>query len=216
MNEETAKRIMGKSFVGPGELRQIQSQFDLPDPVSFGPIPSIPFDESTLEQARDEYLLMLGMPQNGKGESLTIVTMRSMFGWDSGKAEPCFYNQDWYLNERFARETTLEFRWYLCRKSIDESSKGKNPGAVEQSLEQRQRFPLAVLTAFAFFVTYFLTGGKEILWKHEFVWCADKDATGDRIYAGRYEDPHHINTNGFNIHRHLSIKPWYGLAPQIV
>ena len=216
MDETTAKHIMGQNFIGSVELRQIQSQSGLPDPLSFGPAPSIPFDQSLLEQVRGEYLLILGMPQNEKGEPLTIVTMRSMFGWDPEKAEPCFYNQDWYLQERFARETTLEFRWYLLRKSIDESSKGKNPETIEQSLEQRQRFPLAVLTAFAFFAASFVTERKEILWKNEFVWCADKDAAGDRIYAGRYEDPHHINKNGFNVHRHLSIKPWYGTALQIV
>ena len=55
-----------------------------------------------------------------------------------------------------------------------------------------------------------------MLWRHDFIWCDDSDHNGDRIYTGRYIDPNGINKNGFNIHRHLSIRPCYGAAPVII
>ena len=48
------------------------------------------------------------------------------------------------------------------------------------------------------------------LWNYDYVWCKDRDNTGDQIYVGRYTDPDGINADGFEIHRHLSIKKSYG------
>jgi len=63
-------------------------------------------------------------------------------------------------------------------------------------------------------VYYFHTQGG-LLWKSDFIWCSDKDKNGDQIYVGRYRDPLGVNKNGFNIHRHLKIRNYYGLAPVI-
>lgn len=206
------KKIMGKNFIGPEELKKISSKFRF---KFKNPIPKIPFNLDYLKKISKDYILILGIPKDKKGQKLTINRMREIFGTDPAKSEPCFYNQDWYLKEKFAKDTTLDFNWYLIKKRVDEKSRGKNPELLFKALKSKENFPSAILTAFTFFAYYLLNKG-EILWKNDFIWCSDKDSNGDRIYTGRYLDPKKINKNGFNIHRYLSIRPCYGIAPQII
>ena len=215
MNEKEAKEIMGQNFIGSEELSTIQMQLHISDPSDFGTVPAILFDSKLLKAIHEEYLLILGIPYDQDKEKLTINRMRSLYGWNPEEAEPCFYNQDWYLKEQFASDTTLDLKWYLIQKSLNEETRGQAPEDIRKKLGEKEQFPPAILTAFAFFAYYFLTEGKEILWKHDFIWCSDADSNGDRIYTGRYEDSNHINKNGFNVHRHLSLKPSYGSAVQI-
>ena len=211
-----ARKIMGKNFIGPEELKKIASQLKIPDPYKVrGLIPKIPFDLNYLKRIYKDYILILGMPKAKDGEKLTINKLRLLFGWNPKKSEPCFYNQDWYLKEKFASKTHLNFRWYLIRKNIIRGTRGKDPMTIEKNFKTKQKFPPAVLTAFAFFAYYFHSKGKR-LWQYDFIWCADKDRNGDRIYTGCYIDPKKINKNGFNIHRHLSIRSCYGSVPQIL
>lgn len=212
MEWQDAKKIMGKNFIGPDELSLIASEF-IGAPTSV--IPKIHYDAKVLQKAAKDHLLILGVTKTKDGKPLTINNMRDYFGFDPEKSEPCFYNQDWYLKEKFAHTTTLKNRWYLIRKNVIKETRGVRPDAIEGKLKKNEQFPSAVLTAFAFFSYYFLHDGA-LLWKHDFIWCSDKDKNGDRIYTGRYSDPKKINKNGFNIHRHLSIRPAYGAVTQLL
>ena len=78
----------------------------------------------------------------------------------------------------------------------------------------KEKFPSAILTSFVFFSYYLLS--RELLWKNDFTWCSDLDNNGDQIYTGRYIDPKGINKNGFNIHRHLSIRSYHGATTEIL
>lgn len=215
MDFKKAKKIMGKNFIGPEELKKISSRLNIIDPAKIKKIPDIPFKSSDLNKMKRDCILILGMPKNKKGEKLTINNMRAFFGWDPRKKEPCFYNQDWYLKEKFANNKTLDLKWYLIKKNVNKNSRGKNPDQINKLLKSNEDFPSAILCAFTFFAYYFKNRG-EMLWKHNFIWCSDKDKNGDRIYVGRYIDQKKINKDGFNVHRHLSIKPCYGLAPRII
>jgi len=206
---------MGKNFIGPQELKKIASRLKIADPLkSSKPIPKIFHTIDYLKRIHQDYILILGIPKDRTGKKLTINRLRSIFGWNPKKSEPCFYNQDWYLKEKFASEKTLDFRWYLIRKTVKEPSRGKKPEDILKTLKKQEKFPSTILTAFVFFTYYLLTEG-EILWRHDFIWCSDKNSDGDRIYTGRYLDPKGINKNGFNIHRHLTIRSCYGFIPQI-
>ncbi len=205
-----AKNIMGRRIIGPEELHAIGANLGIAPPSGVPPL--IPWSRDELKKRSRDSLLILGVPYGKNGKKLTLITLRSHFGCDPKKKEPCFYHQDWYLNEKFARETVLEPRWYILRTSVEESSRGKSPDDIVVSLRERDNLPPAVLTAFAFFAHYFLTKG-ELLWKNDFVWCADTDSNDDRIYTGRYCDPQGVNKDGFNIHRQLSIRSCYGVAP---
>lgn len=211
MHIQEAKKIMGINVIGPEELARISAQFQLPKLLE---TPEVPFDSHVLEKNKHTHILVLGVARDAAGHPLTINRLRDMFGVDPAKNEPCMYNQDWYTKETFASETTLIDKWYLVAKNVLERTRAVVPLEIEKGFESGEKFPSAILTAFTFFTHYFLTG--EILWKHDFVWCEDVDANNDRIYTGRYVDPKGINKNGFNIHRHLSLKQNYASAPEIV
>jgi len=190
-----------ENIIGPEDLKKMGKFFPvtIPDPV-----PLMPFAPDK------DYIIVLGCSKTANGDNLTLNKMRSMFGINPEKSEPCFYNQDWYFNERFAREKTLRDKWYMIRKNYKKGSAGKDPKKVV--LDENEALPSAVLTAFVFFAYWFTTGGIA-LWETEFLWCLDNDSNRDQIYTGRYRDPIRMNKNGFNIHRHLSIKPNYGIIP---
>lgn len=208
-----AKKIFKKNFIGPEELGSISRQLRIAKPSSRDlPLPPLTLPEA--EKIGKDYLLLWGISRHRDGRPLTIISLRSIFGSNPARREPCFYNQDWYLQEDFAARTVLKPQWYLLRKSVTPKSRGQNPESINGILRPGENFPPAILSAFAFFSYYLLTGG-EILWPHDFIWCADKDSHNDRIYAGRYLDRKKKSKNGFNIHRHLSIRSCYGLASTI-
>ncbi len=201
---------MGRNFIGPEELSKISSFLNIQNHIPASLIPAIPFDENQLRKIKNDYILILGAEADKSGRKLTINSMRLLFGIDPAKAEPCFYNQDWYIKERFT-EKSLAREWYLVGKKVIPGSRGLAPEKIK--LKNKEKLPSAVLTAFTFFSCYFLN--KEMLWKNDFIWCADKDYNGDRIYTGRYIDPNGINKNGFNIHRYLNIRSAFGAVSEI-
>lgn len=195
-----AKEILGANFIGPIELANIADKMGIEMPSK---IPVIPFNPDELKNKRKDYILILGASQMKNGEPLTLRTLRDHFGINPDISEPCFYNQDWYLKEKFF-EKSIESKWFLIRKNVVEESRGKNPDEIKNQYS----FPSAILCAYSFFVYWYYA--KEYLWKHDFVWCKDIDHNGDKIYAGKYIDIDGVNKNGFSIHRHLSIRSFYG------
>ena len=210
MNWQEAKKIMGKNFIGPDELTSVARALGIAQVKN---VPVVPYDAKTLKKVAKDYLLILGVAKMHDGKPLTLNTMCEFYGVDPIMKEPCFYNQDWYLKEKFANATTLKTGWYLLRKHVPKETRAIHPDILEAKLKKDEKFPSAILTAFTFFAYYFLNN-KAMLWKHDFIWCSDKDKNGDRIYTGRYEDPKKINKNGFNIHRHLAIRSIYGAVTQ--
>jgi hypothetical protein len=200
MTTTDAKRIFGESFIGPAELASMQR------PLSFGTIdaPEILFDDAVLTAVRDSHILIFTPRSDADGNKITLNYLRDIFGTDPEEHEPCMYNQDWYLKEDFAAKTTLDGTWHLIRKDVLETVRAKRPEEIEHSLDAGESFPTAVSCAFAFFAYWQVSGGKR-LWDND-----------DRIYVGRYEDSTGINKNGFNIHRHLALRPSYSAAPEII
>ena len=155
-------------------------------------------------------VLILGVKKFKNGKKLTLDNMCVQFGMDP-KKEPCFYSQDWYVKEVFAAKRNLKLQWCLVSKGVQSSTRGREPARIKKSIKDGQSFPSAVLAAYTFFAYYFHTKG-ELLWKHDFIWCSDRDGNGDHIYVGRYYDPKGLSKKGFNVHRHLRIRSNYGLA----
>lgn len=182
----------------------------LPVPFMFKDIqvPEVPFTPQTLEERKETHLLIY----TPAASTITINWFREQFGTDPGK-ELCMYNQDWYLKENFASTDTLDGRWHLIPKMVREDLRAKRPDEIESHLSG-EVFPKAITLTFTFFAWHLLYG--ETLWKHDFLWCSDRDHNGDRIYVGRYVDPTGVNKNGFNIHRHLSLRSAYSAAPEII
>jgi hypothetical protein len=210
MTEQEAKKIMGKNFIGSLEINSIASDLDF-EKIDEKNIPLIPFSERALNENEDS-ILILGVSKHKDGSPLTLNSLRSLFGLDPEKKEPCFYNQDWYLKQSFANQP-LEYKWYLIKKNIEEKTRAEEPEKIISELSKDESLPKAVTTAYVFFANYILN--KEILWEGDFIWCFDFDDNGDRIYTGRYTDPTGKNKKGFNIHRHLRIRPCYGAVLEI-
>ena len=197
-----AKEIFGPDFIGPEELSSLADDIGLSVPAE---IPPLPFNPEHIRGKSRDYLLILGISKWADGSPIDIISLRNRFGTDPKIAEPCFYNQDWYLAESFANRE-LESKWFLVRKSVLADSRAVAP----EILSEKYTFPSAVLSTFTFFVYWHLRA--KILWPDDFIWCADFDYNGDRIYVGRYNDISEIGKKGFNIHRHLSIRSNYGCA----
>jgi len=202
---ERAKDIMGKNFIGLTELISIKDKMGIyiSDKI-IKSVPKLTLPLDFLEKYINDYILILAIPFYKNGSKLTVVKMKEHFSCDPEKLEPCFYNQDWYLKEKFANEETLKSKWYLVKKDVFEVYRGIDPKTFPFKENKLFKLPTAILCAYTFFANYFISNG-EILWKNDFVWCSDSDSNNDQIYIGRYIDPKKINKNGFNIHRHLSI-----------
>lgn len=190
---------MTDSMIGKEELRGAKGINLATD----GLLPEIKFSPIDLEEKKEHYYLILGIDKFADGSDVTIRNMIELFGKDPFLREPCFYNQDWYDNERFI-DIPMKREWFLIRKQVYEDSRSRQP----QVLKERYRFPSAIVCAYSFFVAWLSLGVK--LWYHDYVWCSDEDHNGDRIYVGKYHDVEGINKNGFSIHRHLSLRDCYG------
>ena len=211
-----ARELFGSAFLGPYELQAIATKIGVAPPGLGGtPVPLIPFAEARLAALAPTHLLILGSTLSPVGEPLTINLMRRFWGVDPEERQPCFYNQDWYLNEGFAQRAGLENRWYILRRDVPDETRGRDPDELMLEFAVDERHPTALLASYAFFA-YSVHSGGERLWRHSFIWCSDTDHNGDRIYVGRYEDPDRVNRDGFNIHRHLRIRRAYGAATEIV
>ena len=203
---ENAKKIMGKNFIGLEELKSIRGKMGIKIPVEMkSHLPFIEFSEEILEKHKNDCILILGIPFFKDGTLLTITKMRSHFGIDPEKSEPCFYNQDWYENESFVNKNSFHMGWYLIKKKVYEEFRGKSISEIR--FLSQILLPEAVLCCYVFFCSYLINN--ELLWKNDFVWCSDVDANNDSIYVGNYIKSNSINKNGFEIHRYLTIRDNY-------
>jgi len=193
-----ARKIMGVNFIGVDELKSISNYL----PVCLDVVPEIQYSFEELNTKKNDYILILGASVFCDSQQINLINLRRIFGVDPSVSEPCFYNQDWYLNEDFVCKS-LENRWYLIKKTVFEESRAVAP----TELEKMYSFPSAILCAYTFFCYWFLNN--EILWKYDFVWCNDIDHNADRIYVGKYCDIDGVNKNGFSIHRHLALRSSY-------
>lgn len=193
-----AKEIMKSNFIGPDELNKIDEvlNFDVSKDV-----PDIPFSEEDLHAKCETHLLILCVDKFKDDMPVNIINMKHRLEKVSG---PKFYNQDWYLKEKFI-EKSLQMNWKLIRKALVDESRGLIPDVIGQNYKLHS----AVELVYAFFVNYLVNDGEK-LWDHDYVWCSDFDDKGDQIYVGRYTDASGLNADGFEIHRHLRIKDNYG------
>ena len=116
---EQAKILLGNNFIGLDELRPLFTRMGgLYDGIE---IPEIGYSWFELQQHSNDHILILGLSELDNIK-LSIQTFRDCFGIDPNVSEPCFYNQDWYLKEKFL-DNTLKNGWYLLKKTVLENSR---------------------------------------------------------------------------------------------
>jgi hypothetical protein len=207
--EADAEILFGHHFIGTRQLEAVSSHL----PVRAAAAEPLPWSDALLETHAATHILLRCPGRFADGTPITINSLRQRYGMDPSASEPCFYNQDWYIKDPFASLPLVE-SWRLIRIAVLEEARAQLPDRIEASLAPREAFPAAVTCAFAFFAYWFHSRG-EVLWRNDFIWCQDRDHQGDRIYVGRYEDPAGFSKKGFNIHRHLALRPVYSAAPEI-
>ena len=204
MNFVEAKYLFANNFIGVDELKGFVQR--LGGNIDWDAIDMpIPFpDIELVEAAKDGFLLVL-VPPCGDEFLFSIRTFRDTFGTNPDCGEPCFYNQDWYLNEDFI-DFAIEPNWYLLQKNPLDDTRAVIPDIILASRDN-MNFPSAILCTYTFFAYRFAYGVN--LWETDFVWCSDLDHNGDRIYVGKYHDVDGVNKDGFSIHRHLKLRQCY-------
>jgi hypothetical protein len=204
-----ACKIMGKNIIGPNELEKVNKIELLLNSKFFSSetVKNVPFSSDLLFKNKDSHLLVLIIPEYHNSVKLKFEHFRDHFGSDPDLKEPCFYNQDWYVNEEFYKSSTLELKWVLVQKRISEKTRGLDPIKFR---DENVSLMSALTSTYIFFINYILK--KEVLWENDYIWCSDMDSNNDQIYVGRYFDSKKINKNGFSIHRHLKIKNNYGVS----
>lgn len=193
-----AKEIMKNNFIGQDELNKIGDVLNMNIPKV---VPEIPFSEEDLLSKSDTHVLILCVNKFTDETPVNIINIKKRV---EKVASPKFYNQDWYLKEKFI-EKSLTIKWKLVRKELVDESRGLNPDGIRQNYNLHS----AVELVYVFFVNYLVNNGEK-LWNNDYVWCSDFDDKGDQIYVGRYTDASGLNADGFEIHRHLRIKENYG------
>ena len=197
-----AKSLFKENFIGPEDIINTRkyTNFEIANDV-----PIIPFKMSELIDKSQDYILIWGGGVTIKNNLITLLALRENFGINSFMKSPAFYNQDWYLNEKFAKNN-IDNNWYLIKKNVIEDTRG----VIPENYNTKIMLPTASLCAYVFFLKWFTNG--EVLWKHDYIWCSDVDSNGDSIYVGRYNDINNLNKDGFSIHRHLTINKNYGIV----
>lgn len=201
METSTAKEILKSNFIGTEELSRIRCAFSVFIPQE---VPMIPFTEKDLLSVKDTHLLLLCSSKFADGTDVTIQSIKEKI-YSLGD-RPHFYNQDWYLKEKFITKP-LETKWLLVSKNVLDESRAM----PAEKIVSRYHLHSAVELTYAFFTNFFVNGGEK-LWNNDYVWCSDVDDKGDQIYVGRYTDTSGLNADGFEIHRHLKIKNNYGVV----
>lgn len=199
----TAKEVFKKDFIGYDEILQISKTSKLIPREDEMPI--IPYtEEELITFEKNDYFLLLGVSYSNVNTPVTLKLMRSLWGINPQASEPCFYNQDWYLNENFFSDQMVLRKWYLFKKNVIPESRGK----LILDLPSTTHNPYACECAYAFFMYYFYNN--KAIWPYDYIWCLDRDTNSDQVYVGRYFDKNGINSNGFSIHRFLTINNSYG------
>lgn len=200
MTEEKAQQLLGKNFIGIEKLKKINNSFSVFIPDG---IPDIPFDELELMKKKGTHILLLCVFKFSDGKDITIREIRKKIALCN--SNPCFYNQDWYLNEQFINKQ-LDLKWLFVSKTLLDESRAMPIDTVVA----KYKLHSAVELTYAFFINYFVNNGEK-LWNNDYVWCSDVDDKGDQVYIGRYTDASGLNADGLEIHRHLRIKENYGV-----
>ena len=164
-----AREIMGKNFFGTEEAIQ---HFGInPSQRQLAMLSEVPFSESVLEQCKDTHILVAPFP-------ISILEIRKKV--DS----KLFYGQNWYNNQKFAKEHG-ELGWQLIRKTPVENSFSKNWKEQLALLLKEDEVPTAQQVTYTVIGHYLNTG--ERLFEQIYVRTSSLDSDGFRVDLGHFD-----------------------------
>lgn len=152
-------------------------------------IPEFPWDEDDLtsfcqlcgKTIKDCHFAFLGLDQFN-GDLLTILKLQELY---PAISTPTRFGASLYApRERFAIETTMNFRWYLLHANIIPKSEKKTYEEQKAMLPAIYEVPSAVTEVAKNILILRKTGGYN---SSRYARCVDIASNGDRVHVGHFE-----------------------------
>jgi len=152
IHQKLAREIMGKNIWLPEDWVSFYgwrpSQEQLLEAAEF------PWGEDTLnftcplcgKVVKDCHFTFLGLDRIN-GEPLTILKWQELYPATGQPKFALYAPSAWYSKQKFAKETTMDFRWYLLHQSIVPRSEGKTHNEQKAMLPPEYEMPSAIVEA---------------------------------------------------------------------
>jgi len=191
-----AKEIIGKNFFGVEDWSAFYgvkfSEEQISEAAEF------PWGEDILNSTcpfcrnvvKHCHFAFLGL-ESINGEPLTIMKLQKLH---PATGQPRFNVDAWYSKEEFAREATMDFRWYLIHKSMIPKSRNKTYDDQEAILTTDYEVPSAVTEVTKDLLVFRKTG----TFVNSTRWARCKCVTSDggRVVVGFF-GKHGLTINSF-------------------
>ncbi|MBI1999093.1 MAG: hypothetical protein HYS74_00360 [Parcubacteria group bacterium] len=187
IHQKLARTVMGKNFFGVEDWSVLYgvnfSQKQLRQVAEF------PWGEDILNSTcplcgkvvKDCHFAFVGLDRiNGK--PLTILKLEELH---PTTGQPKFYSyapDAWYSKEKFARKTTMSFRWYLLHQNIVPKSEDKTYDGQRAMLTADYEVPSAVTEVTKDLLVFRKTGN--FVNQSRYARCECVTSGGDRVDAG--------------------------------
>lgn len=199
IHQKLARAVMGKNFFGVEDWSALYevnfTQKQLRQVAEF------PWGEDILnstcplcaKQVKDCHFAFVGLDRvNGK--PLTILKWQE---FHTATGQPKFYSYAtsvWYSEQKFAKERTCSFRWYLLHQNIVPKSESKTYDEQKAMLTADYEVPSAVAEATKDLLVFKKTSN--FVNSSRYARCEDVTSDGDRVSVG-YFDESGLVVNGY-------------------
>lgn len=190
IHQKLARAVMGKNFFGVEDWSALYgvnfSQKQLRQVAEF------PWGEDILNSTcplcgkvvKDCHFVFVGLDRiNGK--PLTILKLQELH---PATGQPKFYSyapSAWYSEQKFAKETTMDFRWYLLHQNIVPKSKDKTYGDQKAMLTADYEVPSAITEVTKDLLVFRKTGN--FVNQSRYARCECVASDGGRVDAGYFD-----------------------------
>jgi hypothetical protein len=191
IHQKVARKVMGKNFFGVEDWSTFcgvnfsQKQFRQ--------VAEFPWSEDLLNSTcplcgkvvKDCHFAFVGLNRL-KGKPLTILKWHELH---PATGQPKFYSyapSAWYSEYKFARETTMSFRWYLLHQNIVPRSEKKTYDDQKAMLTADYEVPSAVTEATKDLLIFRKTG--DFVNPSRYARCECVTSGGDRVFVGNFNE----------------------------
>ncbi|QQG45422.1 MAG: hypothetical protein HYW89_00595 [Candidatus Sungiibacteriota bacterium] len=191
IHQKLARAVMGKNFFGVEDWSALYgvnfSQKQLRQVAEF------PWGEDILNSTcplcdkvvKDCHFAFVGLDRiNGK--PLTILKLQELHPATGQPKFGSYAPSAWYSEQKFARETTMSFRWYLLHQNIVQKSEDKTYDEQVRMLTADYEVPSAMTEATKDLLVFRKTGNFVNL--SRYARCECVTSGGRRVYVGYFDE----------------------------
>ena len=189
IHQKLARAVMGKNFFGVEDWSALYgvnfSQKQLRQVAEF------PLGEDILNSTcplcskvvKDCHFAFVGL-DSINGKPFTILKLQELH---PATGQPKFYSyapSAWYSEQKFAKETTMDFRWYLLHQNIVPKSEDKTYGEQKAMLTADYEVPSAITEVTKDLLVFRKTGN--FVNQSRYARCECVTSDGYRVSAGSF------------------------------